>query len=160
VTIGIFEATKTTKQTLTVNLSNILDSFGLKKKIITFVKDEGVNLNVMTSAPRFIMSCDVLRLEEIFNGSCFREYFSKACQYGTIEEKVYKDMGFVQLSDTPPSSLMDSIASPKVKTMEGKGVWGMFFGSHTSRVEGRARALRWGLGRLTSNSIAHVTCTN
>jgi hypothetical protein len=97
VTIGIFEATKTTRQTLIVNLSNLLDSFDLKKKIITFVKDEGVNLNAMTLALRSIASCDIPRLEESFNGSCFIHVFLKACQYGTIEKKVYKDMGFVQL---------------------------------------------------------------
>jgi hypothetical protein len=130
VTIGIFEAIKTTRQTLIVNLNNLLDYFGLRKKIITFVKDEGVNLNVMTSTPRFIMSCDILRLEKSFNGSCFRDIFSKACQYGIIEEKVYKDMGFMQLSDAPPSSLMDPTISPKVKTMEGERVRACFL-AHT-----------------------------
>ncbi len=131
-TIGIFEAIKTTRQTLIVNLSNLLDYFGLRKKIITFVKDEGVNLNVMTSTPRFIMSCDILRLEESFNGSCFRHVFFKACQYGIIEEKVYKDMGFVQLSDAPPISLIDSTTSPKVKTIEGEKVGARFL-AHTLR---------------------------
>jgi len=31
-------------------------------------------------------------------------------------------MGGASESDTPPSSLMDSITSPKVKTLKGKGV--------------------------------------
>jgi hypothetical protein len=31
--------------------------------------------------------------------------------------------------NTPPSSSIDSTTSPKVKTMEGKGVWGVFLGS-------------------------------
>jgi hypothetical protein len=96
-TIGIFEATKTTRQTLIVNLNNLLDSLSLRKKIIAFVKDEGVNFNTMTSTLRSIMSCGILRLEESFNGSCFKHVFSKACQYGTVEGKVYKDMRFVQL---------------------------------------------------------------
>jgi len=97
VTIGIFEAIETTWQALVVNLNNLLDSFGLRKKIITFVKNEGVNLNAMTLALRSIVSCHILRLEESFNGSCFKHVFSKACQYGIVEDKVYKDMGFMQL---------------------------------------------------------------
>jgi hypothetical protein len=44
---------------------------------------------------------------------------------------------------------MDSIASPKVKILEGKGA------CNTSKVEGCARAPRWRLGRLISNSISH-----
>jgi len=42
-------------------------------------------------------------------------------------------------TDAPPSSLMDSTTSPKVKTVEGKGV-----GVHnTLRVEGHATAPEW-----------------
>jgi len=39
------------------------------------------------------------------------------------------------VSDAPPSSLMDSIASPKVKTMEGKKVGACFLARSTSRLE-------------------------
>jgi hypothetical protein len=95
VTIGLFETIKTIGQALAINLSNLLDSFGLRKKIITFVKDEVVNLNAMTFALRILMSCDILRLKESFNGSCFGHLFSKGCQYGIVEEKVCKDMIFV-----------------------------------------------------------------
>jgi hypothetical protein len=56
---------------------------------------------------------------------------------------------------TSPSSLMDSITSPKVKTMEGEGVRVHSLACNTSRVEGRARAPKWGLRRLTSKSITH-----
>ncbi len=50
-----------------LNFSNLLDSFGLRKKIIAFVKDEGVNLNAMTLALKFVVNCDILGLEESFN---------------------------------------------------------------------------------------------
>ncbi len=56
----------------------------------------------------------------------------------------------------PPSSLMDSTTSPKVKTMEGKGVEVSFSACNTLRVEGCAGAPRWGLRRLTRNSITHT----
>jgi len=38
---------------------------------------------------------------------------------------------------------MDSIASPKVKTMEGKGVGVRSLARSTSRVEGRAGVSGW-----------------
>ncbi len=44
--------------------------------------------------------------------------------------------------DAPPSSLMDSIASPKVST-KGKGVGAHSLVRNTSRVEGHAGAPRW-----------------
>jgi hypothetical protein len=40
--LGYFEVIETIGQTLTLNLSNLLDSFGLGKKIVAFVKDEGL----------------------------------------------------------------------------------------------------------------------
>jgi hypothetical protein len=51
---------------------------------------------------------------------------------------------------------MDSIASPKVKTMEGKEVGARSLIRSTSGVEGCVGASGWGLGRLTSKSITHT----
>jgi len=48
---------------------------------------------------------------------------------------------------------MDSIMSPKVKTMEGEEIGARSLVRNTSGLEGHARALRWGLGRLTCTSI-------
>jgi len=45
--------------------------------------------------------------------------------------------------DAPPSSLMDSTASPKVKTTEGKGVGACFLAHNTSGVEGRVGVPGW-----------------
>ncbi len=46
--------------------------------------------------------------------------------------------------DAPPSSLMDSITNPEVKTMEGKGVGAHSLIAHnTSGVEEHVGALRW-----------------
>ncbi len=58
--------------------------------------------------------------------------------------------------DTPPSSLMDSTASPKVKTMKGEGVGVRYLVCSILGVKGCASAPRWGLGILTSNSITHT----
>jgi len=51
---------------------------------------------------------------------------------------------------------MDSITSPKVKTMEGEGVGACFLVRNTLGVEGRAKVLGSKLGRLTSKSITHT----
>jgi len=63
VTIRLFEATKITRQTMVMNLSNFLYSFGLEKKIIAFVKNEGTNLNAMTSTLMYVVSYDIMVLE-------------------------------------------------------------------------------------------------
>jgi len=44
--------------------------------------------------------------------------------------------------DTPPSSLMDSTMSLKVKTTEGEGVRAHSLARNTSGVKGRVGALR------------------
>jgi hypothetical protein len=46
-------------------------------------------------------------------------------------------------------------ASPKLKRTEG-GIRAHSLACNTSRVQGCARALEWGLGRLTSKSITHM----
>jgi len=40
---------------LAQNLTNLLDKFGLKKKIIAYVKNEGCNFNTMTSTLKSII---------------------------------------------------------------------------------------------------------
>ncbi len=57
--------------------------------------------------------------------------------------------------NAPPNSWIDSTASPKVKTMKGQGVEACSLARNTSKVNGRAGALRWGLGQMTSDSIIY-----
>jgi hypothetical protein len=59
------------------------------------------------------------------------------------------------LNDTPPSSLMDSTTSLKVKTTE-RGVRVRYLVRNTSGVEGCVGALGCGLGILTRKSITHT----
>jgi hypothetical protein len=42
-----------------------------EKKIISYVKDEGSNLNTMISALKSIVSCDILNLAKSFQNSYF-----------------------------------------------------------------------------------------
>jgi hypothetical protein len=76
VIIGRFEALKTS-QDLARNLRKLLDSYGLSKKIIAYIKDEAENLNSMTTTLKYVVSYEVLGLEESFNGICFGHAFSK-----------------------------------------------------------------------------------
>jgi len=48
-------------------------------------------------ALKIVVNCDVLKLEESFNGTHFGCAFSKTCQYVTIEEKICKDLKFVSI---------------------------------------------------------------
>jgi hypothetical protein len=68
------------------NLIELLDQYDLKKKIIAYVKDEGANLNVMTTTLKFVVNCEVLGMEESFQGTCFSHAFSKTYQYGIAKD--------------------------------------------------------------------------
>jgi hypothetical protein len=52
-------------------LQDILKQYGLKKKIIAFVKDEGSKLNIMTIVLKSIISCKAMGMEESFKATCF-----------------------------------------------------------------------------------------
>lgn len=69
VTLSLFEATNTTRHALARNLIDLLNVYGLKNKIISYVKDEGSNLNTWTSAPKFVVICEALDLKESFQGT-------------------------------------------------------------------------------------------
>jgi hypothetical protein len=70
----------------------LLDNYALREKKIVYVKDEGSNLNIMIITLKSIVRCDMLGLEESFQGTYFGHAFSKAFLYATIKEKVYKDL--------------------------------------------------------------------
>jgi hypothetical protein len=50
INIGLFEAIETIGQALANNSTKLFDQYGLRNKIIAYVKDEGSNLNTMTIA--------------------------------------------------------------------------------------------------------------
>jgi hypothetical protein len=96
VIIGLFEVIETTCQTLVINLSELLDSYGLKK-IIAYVKDEGANLNFKATTFKFIVNCEILGLEESSNDIYFGHAFLKTYQYVIIEEEVCKNLKIVSI---------------------------------------------------------------
>jgi hypothetical protein len=64
-------------KTLGKKLIELLDSYALRRKIIAYVKDEGSNLNTMTTTLKSIVSCDVLGLEKKFKALVLVMYFLK-----------------------------------------------------------------------------------
>jgi len=66
VTLGLFEVVETTRQALAKNPIKFLDAYGLRNKIITYVKDEGSNLYTLTNVLKFVVKCEILGLEESF----------------------------------------------------------------------------------------------
>jgi hypothetical protein len=75
-----------------------LDQHGLRKKIITCLKDDRLNLNAMTSALIYVVSCEVLKMYlKVSKGLCFGYVFFKACQYATKYEKNCKGFKYVSM---------------------------------------------------------------
>jgi hypothetical protein len=61
---------------LAKNLIDLLDAYGLKNKKITYLKDEGSNLNTLTNcALKPIVKCETLGLEENLQGKLSRNLF-------------------------------------------------------------------------------------
>ncbi len=82
--IGLFKETKITWQALANKLTKLFDQYGLKKIIIAHVKDDGSILYIMITALKSIVGCEVLGLDEIFQGICFGHVFFKGmfiCYY-------------------------------------------------------------------------------
>jgi len=84
VIIGLFKETKITWQALANKITKLFDQYGLRKIIIAHVKDEGSNLYIVIIALKSIMKCEVLGLDESFQGICFGHVFFKGmliCYY-------------------------------------------------------------------------------
>jgi hypothetical protein len=61
------------------------------------MKNEGPNLNPITSALKSIVNCEILGLKERFQGTCFGHAFSKARQYITTHENVCEGFKYVSI---------------------------------------------------------------
>ncbi len=75
-------------------LTKLFDQYRLRKIIIAYVKNEGSNLYIMITACKSIVKCEVLGLDESFQGICFGHvfikdmlmcYYCKKCRYVSIK---------------------------------------------------------------------------
>jgi hypothetical protein len=82
-----------------INSITLLHEYGLRKKIVTCVKDERSNLNGMKITLKFVIRCEILGLDENFQNTCFVHAFSKSCQYETTKVKVCKNLKYVSIKD-------------------------------------------------------------
>jgi hypothetical protein len=66
---------------LAKSLIGLLDKYGLKKKIVVYIKGEGSNFNAMTIAVKSIVNCESLRLKENFQGTCLGRFLISIWRY-------------------------------------------------------------------------------
>ncbi len=69
----------------------------MTKKIITYVKHEGANLNGMIATSKLVVNCEALNVIESFLGTCSIHAFFKACQHSTYHERMSKDLKYVSI---------------------------------------------------------------
>ncbi len=62
--LSLFEVVEIIGETLAKNFIDLLDAYGLKNKIITYVKDEGSNLNALTNVLKSVVKCEALGLKK------------------------------------------------------------------------------------------------
>jgi hypothetical protein len=51
----------------------------------------------MTFALKLVVRCKTLGVMKSFQGTCFANAFSKACQYTTIEERIFRGLKYVSI---------------------------------------------------------------
>jgi hypothetical protein len=78
VNVDIFKTPNIAGATLVEIIKPLLAKFKFTHTIITYVKDEGSNLNTLTVIAYIIVSCESLQLETPFVGVCFGHVMSKA----------------------------------------------------------------------------------
>jgi len=76
---------------------DLLDAYGLRNKIIIYVKDEGSNLNTLTNALKFVVKCETFKFRRKLLGILFWSCFSDACQYATNDEIFCKNLKYVSI---------------------------------------------------------------
>jgi hypothetical protein len=64
-----------------------------------YAKDEGINLNFLTTTLIYIVPCKPLQLPQPFANICFGQVMSKVCQYVMNEAKVGVGMKEISLKD-------------------------------------------------------------
>ncbi len=74
---------------LLVQSKQLLDKFGLKKKVLCYIKDQGANLQTLTHALKSIVNCESLHNVVLCeDDACFNHVFIILCQYATNNDKV------------------------------------------------------------------------
>ena len=67
--------------------------------MLAYVKDEGVDLNMLATSLKFVVKCKPLEIDEPYHGTCFGHVMFKACQNGTNDIVLCARMTCVSLKD-------------------------------------------------------------
>jgi hypothetical protein len=94
--MGLFKTTNMFGVAMAAQVKELLSSYNLLYKLITYVKDEGGNLSTLARALTFMVSCHLLALVVLWQGSCCGHAFSKTCQYAYNDINVC--VGFREVS--------------------------------------------------------------
>jgi hypothetical protein len=73
ITIGLFEIIETFGATMAIQVNEVLTTYGLNVKILTYVKDLSTMISVLT----FVVFCELLRLTTPFVRSYWEHAMSK-----------------------------------------------------------------------------------
>jgi len=79
--MGLFEAIDKFRVAMVIQVKEILLSYNLLDKLITYMKDEGGNMSTLARALSFVVNCAPLKLAALWQGSCFGHTFNKTCHY-------------------------------------------------------------------------------
>jgi hypothetical protein len=99
ITIGFFEIVDPFGNVMALQVNDVFTKYGLNIRIITYVKDEGGNLNTMTNALTSIVSCETLGLQTPLVGSCWGHAMSECVKYVTNNAKVSTGLTFVSIKE-------------------------------------------------------------
>ncbi len=121
VTIGLFELHETIGLSMVVQLCSLLEKYELMHQMITFVKDEGSNLMFMATTLCSIVDYRPLKLQRVYEGTCFGHIMSKACQYATNDEKV--TIGLKQINVKATQGNLQKIIMWTKKLGKGRQEW-------------------------------------
>ncbi len=81
VPMGLFEAIDTYRVVMVAQVKELLLSYNLLDKLITYVKDEKGNLSTVARTLSSVVSYVPLKFATPQQGSCFGHVFNKTCQY-------------------------------------------------------------------------------
>jgi hypothetical protein len=72
-------------------------SIWIEKNSIAYVKNEGLNLTTMTTTLKSIVKCEVLGLDESFQGTCFGHVFSRHVSMLQLMKSCAKTFWFISI---------------------------------------------------------------
>ncbi len=99
-TIGLIEVHDTTWLSMASQLHSLLEKYDLMHCMITFVKDEDNNLMSMATTLCSIVDYHLLKLQWVYEGTCFGHIMPKTYKYAINDEKMTKGLKQVSVKAT------------------------------------------------------------